>query len=294
MKALLKNQDLQTQLNADGYISMPFLNEQELEQARNFYKEIHPDGEALGKIDGIHMTTWCEDYDYKMKVAHFLDGLYERACEENFIDFRRLNNVFIVKSPGEGTTFKVHQDWNVVDEKENFAINVWVPLYDVDATTGALWTVKGSHQINRHVRGSAYLFPDYSPFYNELEQVATSVNLKAGHAIVFYLNVIHGSPPNLGEKERIATCFSIIPEKAPLSIYFQKQQGDPLELHEPADDFMYQYKSLRTDTFEFAPTKEPIELLPSYENKPITREELDFCLKKDQKSTWLTRFLKKN
>jgi len=286
MKPLLKNAELQEQLNADGYITMPFLSDEELEAARKFYDEIHPTGEAPGKIEGIHMTTWCSDYDYKIKVAGFLEGLYKRACNENFKDYRRLNNVFIVKEIGDGTTFKVHQDWNVVDEKENFAINVWVPLYDVDETSGALWTVKGSHKIDRHVRGSAYLFPDYSPYYDDLEKVAKSVSLKAGHAIIFYLNVIHGSPPNHGERERIATCFSVIPQKAPLSIYFQKQAGDPLEVHEPADDFMYHYKSLRTETLEFAPSNTPVKTLPTFVNTPVTRKELDFCLGESKKAPW--------
>ncbi|MDX2362341.1 MAG: phytanoyl-CoA dioxygenase family protein [Crocinitomicaceae bacterium] len=289
MKSLLKNAELQEHLNVDGYITMPFLNEEELESARTFYDEIHPTGEAPGKIEGIHMTTWCSDYDYKMKVANFLDGLYKRACDENFKDFRRLNNVFIVKETGNGTTFKVHQDWNVVDEKDDFAINVWVPLYDVDETSGALWTVKGSHQIDRHVRGSAYLFPDYSPFYDDLEKVAKSVNLKAGHAIIFYLNVIHGSPPNLGERERIATCFSVIPENAHLSIYFQKQAGDQLEVHEPADDFMFKYDHLRTETLVKPPSEKPVKILPTFVNTPVTREELNFCLGAEKKIPWYKR-----
>lgn len=287
MKALLKDTALQAQLNADGFISTPFLNQQELESIRTFYKELHPTGEAPQKIDGIHMTTWCSDFNYKMQVADFLSKTYERACEAFFEDYRRLNDVFIVKDPRAGTTFKVHQDWNVVDEVDDFAINIWVPLYDVDESNGALWVVKGSHNIDRHTRGSAYLFPDYSPFFKDLEAVATSVNLKAGHAVIFYMNAIHGSPQNNGENPRIATCFSVVPKDAPLRVYFQKKAGDPLQVHEPQDDFMYHYEHLRTDTLEFPPTDTPIEVLPSYVNTPVTRKELRFCLKPNQ--NWFRR-----
>lgn len=271
-KALFKDPELQEQINEKGFVTLPFIDESELEELRSFYNEIHPNG-APGKIDGIHMTTWCEDHDYKMKVANRLNEIYRKPCEAVFQNYRRLNNVFIVKDSGE-TPFKVHQDWNVVDEKENFAINIWIPLHDITVNEGGLWVVEGSHKINRHVRGSAYLFPDYSEFLDKLEQSATSVSLKAGEAIIFYLNVIHGSPPNNGDKERIATCFSVIPDDAPLTIYFQKQAGDLLEVHEPDDDFMYNYKHLRTETFERGPTENPVAVFESYINERIEEFEL--------------------
>lgn len=284
-KALFKDQHLQDQIDEKGFVTLPFLGKNELEELRSFYKEIHPNG-APGKIEGIHMTTWCEDYEYKVHVYSRLSEIYRKPCENVFIDYRTLNNVFIVKDSGE-TPFKVHQDWNVVDEKENFAINVWIPLYDITMNEGGLWVVEGSHKIKRHVRGSAYLFPDYSAFLSELEGAATSVNLKAGEAIVFYLNIIHGSPPNRGETERIATCFSVIPKDAPLTIYFQKQAGDPLEVHEPKDDFMLQYTYLRTETFERPPTNEPVAVLDSFENRPIDRSDVaPFLRKKKSKSSW--------
>ena len=289
-KALFKDQNLQEQIDEKGFVTLPFIGESELEELRTFYNEIHPNG-APGKIDGIHMTTWCEDFDYKMKVANRLSEIYKKPCAEVFEDYRTLNNVFIVKDTGE-TPFKVHQDWNVVDEKENFAINVWIPLHDITMNEGGLWVVEGSHKIDRHVRGSAYLFPDYSPFNDELENAAKSVSLKAGEAIIFYVNIIHGSPSNYGEQERIATCFSVIPKEASLNIFFQKKEGDPLEIHEPKDDFVYRYKHLRTETFERAPTEKPVAVLESYVNHPIRRGELDFAMSAStkKKSFWKRLF----
>lgn len=286
-RPLFKNPEYQEQIDAKGFVTLPFIGEKELEELRSFYHEIHPNG-APGKIDGIHMTTWCEDFEYKMRVANRLAEIYRKPCEDVFQDYRTLNNVFIVKDPGE-TPFKVHQDWNVVDEKENFAINVWIPLHDITLNEGGLWLVEGSHKIKRNVRGSAYLFPDYSEFLDELENAATSVNLKAGEAIIFYLNAIHGSPPNKGNVERIATCFSVIPKDAPLTIYFQKQAGDPLEVHEPSDDFMYRYKHLRTETFERAPTEKPVRKLRSFVNEPVSTHELSFLFHahdRNKKKLW--------
>ena len=270
----LKSKEQQQVLDTNGFVKISFLKANELEALRSFYHEIHPDGEAPEKIDGIHMTTWCSDSQYKVKVRQKLSEIYKAPIKRLFKDYRALNNVFIVKDSGKGTSFKVHQDWNVVDESKYAAINVWVPLYDVDEHTGALWMLKKSHTIRRDVRGSAYLFPNYSPFFDELEHAATSVSLKAGEAIVFYVNAIHGSPPNLGASPRIASCFCLVPEKAPLHIYFQKQEGDPLQVHTPPDDFMYQYDNLRQETLVHPPTSTPEQVLPSFENKPVTLKEL--------------------
>lgn len=283
-KALFKNQQLQAELNEKGFVTVPFIEGEKLEELRNYYSEIHPNG-APGKIEGIHMTTWCEDFEYKMKVANRLSEIYRKPCEAIFENYRTLNNVFIVKDAGE-TPFKVHQDWNVVDEKENFAINVWIPLYDITKNEGGLWVIEGSHKIDRHVRGSAYLFPDYSTFNDELEKAAKSVSLKAGEAIIFYVNIIHGSPSNHGEYERIATCFSVIPKDAPLTIYFQKNEGDPLEIHCPNDDFVYHYKHLRTETFERAPTDSPVEVGTSFINNTVQHKELALYLRKETNQPW--------
>jgi hypothetical protein len=289
-KALFKDPALQRELNEKGFVTAQVLNETELAELRSYYSDIHPNG-APEKIDGIHMTTWCEDLDYKIGVANRLSDIYRKPCEAIFENYRTLNNVFIVKDSGQ-TPFKVHQDWNVVDEKENFAINVWIPLYDITKNEGALWVVEGSHKIKRHVRGSAYLFPNYTQFNDALEKAAKSVNLKAGEAIIFYVNIIHGSPPNHGKMERIATCFSVIPKDAPLTIYFQKNAGDPLEVHSPEDDFMYHYKHLRTESFERAPTSTPLAIKESYINYPIIPEELGFILNKKQErpSFWKRLF----
>jgi hypothetical protein len=293
-KSLLINSELQAQLNKDGFISIPFLNEDELDTLRKANQTNHPNGVIPGKIDGIHMTSWCSDFEYKKRVSSSLSELNQAACERTFKNYRTLNNVFIIKEPGGGTTFKVHQDWNVVDEKTNFGINIWVPLHDVDENNGALWVVKGSHLIDRHIRGSAYLFPDYSPFFNELENVAESVSLKAGHAIIFYMNVIHGSPANNSNSDRIVSCFSVIPEKAPLTVYFQKKAGDSLELHSPKDDFMLHYKHLRTETLERPPTDNPEKIMPPYVNKSVNRSELEEFLGKEKKTSWWKKLLIKN
>ena len=275
---LFKNHDLQRELEEDGFVVIPFLDQATLSFLRSFYKQEHPSLVPPQLIDGIHMTTWCEDYEYKIRVAENIDAAVSETTDKYFKDFRTLNHVFIVKESGKTTAFKVHQDWSVIDENQYQSVNVWIPLYDVDSTTGALWVLPKSHRINRKIRGAGCLFPEYGDYINELENAAISVALPAGHAIVFYHSVIHGSPPNLGVNARIAACFGVIPKKAPLCIFYQKDQESELEEHHPSDDFMYQYDNLREETIYRPPTQDPFRTFPPYVNRPVLRDELSVFL----------------
>lgn len=275
---LFKNIEIQAELEENGYVVVPFLNPLEVENLNSFYNSIHTADEPPNFYENIHMTSWCSDNTYKQKISSGLTQLFEEASNKCFENVRRLNHVFIVKRRGTDTNFKVHQDWNVIDESKYQSANVWVALHDVDKFSGALWVLKRSHKINRRVRGAGYLFPEYGDYTKILEQNAVSVKLKAGEAIVFYHSVIHGSPPNLSKKNREAACFTIIPKVAPLCIYFQQKKGDPLQQHEPEDDFMFKYNQLRVESTQIAPSAKPVKLLPSYVNHKVDLKELEIFL----------------
>jgi len=286
---LLKDIAQQKQLQKKGYVVIPFLTDSEVIELNNFFQEVHNSDTPPEFIDGIHMTTWCKDAAYKQRVSEYLTQIFESATNHYFDNCRRLNHVFIVKNNGKHTTFKVHQDWNVVDENKFESVNVWVPLHDVDEKSGALWVLPGSHKIKRRIRGAGYLFPDYSAYFDELEKESISVKLKAGEAIVFYHSLIHGSPPNQAIQDRRAACFSVIPKEAPLCIYFQPTEKAVLEQYEPDDNFIYQYDYLRTESVQRPPGKTPVKTFDSFVNKKVEMKEINPFLKTGK--SWLS-FLK--
>lgn len=288
---LFKDKTRQAELEENGFVIIPFLDEAELGHLNQFYATVHDNAEPPGFIDHIHMTTWCADSDYKKKISSGLTEVFTNACEAYFKNYRRLNHVFIIKKNQQQSVFKVHQDWNVIDETKYQSVNVWVPLHDVDETSGALWILKGSHRINRKVRGAGYLFPEYGPYFDKLEKAAVSVKLKAGEAIVFYHSVIHGSPPNISERNRLAACFSVIPKEAPLCIYFQKNETDQLEQHEPDDDFIYKYNHLRSESSLIPPTQKPVLLHAPFINKKVSEAEINLFIR--PKQSFFSKFFKR-
>lgn len=271
---LLKDQTLEAQLEQDGVVRIPFLTQEELAEVQAFYKGLHGGGNPPALYDGIHMTIWSPDLDYKLKIKETLERILAAACERNFKNYRAVNQQFIVKLKGEETTFPVHQDWSIVDESKYTSFNIWVPLQDVNENNGAMWILKKSHNINRPIRGAGYLFPNYGPILEELKKRATLFSMKAGEALIFFLNTIHGSPANQSEDARVVIQSAILPQEASFQIYHQPQPGLPLEVHHPQDDFTYRYERLREDSMMKAPTDKSFEVLASYENKPVTLEEV--------------------
>lgn len=272
--SLFINAEYEVLLRQDGAVKIPFLLPEELEEVKQFYNSLHGQADPPAMYDGIHMTIWCADIEYKLNVKQVLNEIFAAACNRTFKDYRAVGPQFIVKRQGKHTTFPVHQDWSVVDENKYYSFNLWVPLQDVNANNGAMWIIKGSHRIQRKVRGAGCLFPNYIPVLDKLGPYMTNYPMKAGEALLFYHNTIHGSPANVTADTRAVVQISVLPHDAPFHIYFQKEPGAQLEVYRPSDDFTYYYGRLREDSEMAPPDKQAIQVLPSYTNKPVTLDEI--------------------
>lgn len=278
---LLKDAAHQETLDRDGVVRIPFLEESDAMELLGYYYTKHPNGELPILYDGIHMTTWAEDKDYKYDVKAKIEQIFARAYDRFFQNFRPLNHVFIVKQPGEETTFNIHQDWSIVDEDQYPSYNIWMPLFDVDENSGAMWIVKGSHRLPVKIRGAGSLFPNYQSIIDDLKPYTTYFPLKAGEAIVFYHKTIHGSPANLSDRPRIVAVSSIVPEEAPLNIHFRKGESDKIGVYQPDNDsFVYDYNRIREESEVIPPKGTLLREVPLSEYKPLDLPQILEVLEK--------------
>ena len=116
MNELLINDEQGKLLKRDGVIKIPFLTDSELQAIRNFYLAEHGSDDPPSMYDGIHMTIWHGDLEYKLRIKNTLGQLLKAACSRTFRAYRAVTPQFIVKRPGAETVFPVHQDWSIVDE----------------------------------------------------------------------------------------------------------------------------------------------------------------------------------
>lgn len=274
MISLLKDTSREEQLRQDGVLKIPFLSNDQLEELRQFHRSIHPDGQLPKVYDNIYMTSWCSDLDYKLAIKEKLEAIFQQAYTHHFQNYRSLNHVFIIKNPGQETTFNIHQDWSVVDETQWPSYNVWVPLQDVDEHSGAMWIIKKSHRLTANIRGAGQLFPNYMDAMNELRPYMVNFPMKAGEALVFRHSTIHGSPPNLSDQQRVVAASSIIPAEADLRIHFQAIGGDQIEVVSPEDDFVFKYESLREDSVKAPPPGRKIEQVSANDYRQLSVPEI--------------------
>lgn len=275
MEQLFQNQDLQAQLDEDGCVIVPFLEAEELADLRAFYQKMHPSGEVPQMRDGIHMTIWCSDRNYKDDIREGLKQVLRAASDRLYENYRLLSPVFIVKRKGADTTFPIHQDWNVVDESQHRAFNMWIPLHDVDENNGALWIVKGSHRFPNHVRGPGYLFPKFYHLEDHIRPRMVPMKMKAGQALIFYHRVLHGSPPNQSEEPRAVVAMSVLPQEVPLHIFFQEDEASPLLVYHPHDEFIYEFENVRDQTAFHPPSGQPIAVKPAFKQIDFTENWID-------------------
>jgi len=270
---MLRNKQVEQVMEREGVAIIPFLLHDELTQVNAFYSELKQDYK-LEFTNGMHMTLWHSDLGFKQKVKDRLLQLLQPAFERNFINCRRLNNIFMVKKAHTTGEFVMHNDWSVVDESKYRSINVWIALQDIVPHNGGLWVLKGSHKIDMPIRGGGALLPNFNAIAEQLKPYCVPVSAKAGEAVLFYHKTIHGSYPNTSDTDRAVCTFSIIPKQAELQICFQKEIDSPLEIYQPEDDFNYKYNNLLEDTNTFAPGKHPVKVYASYQQKQISAEDI--------------------
>ncbi len=284
MNPLFRSAALHQQLERDGVLAAPLLGAAELEAIREFYYTVNPAGVVPQLRDGIHMTIWCSDADYKAQIREELQRLLRPAVERLFNDCRMVAPVFIVKIPGEQTTFPIHQDWSVVDETRHTALNLWVPLHAVDEQNGGLWAMPGSHRLGNHIRGPGLLFPNLRPVEAPLRARMRHIGGAAGTAVVFYHRVIHGSPPNVSSAPRVAVACSVLPRSVPLHIFFQRDATSPLQVYHPPDDFIYGFSNVRDHTALRPPAGEAVAILPPHIPAVISPQDVADCMDQDAAS----------
>lgn len=279
-KDVFKDKKLAYQLLLDGVVKIPFLTTEEVDSINLFYDDMHNNADPPTMYDGIHMTIWNSDLNYKLKIKNRIKSIVTPAFERNFENYRTLTEQFIVKKPGLETTFHIHQDWSIVDENKFFSLNFWIPLHDVDENNGAMWIVKGSHNINQKIRGAGVIYPDYRPLLEDLKPLATSYDMKAGEALIFYHSTLHGSPFNKSNSVRKVVQVALLHRDTPLQIYFQKDSLSPLEIHKPEDDFSYNYNEIRIESTLRPPTPNPQEVFTDYHYNNLQKSEIIECINK--------------
>jgi hypothetical protein len=254
---IVRDNALNTQLFKDGYIVIPFLEEQEIGKLRDIYHEYHADDHIVGLYVSAHAKSW----DEMIEISNKMQGIVEPAIDRNFENVQKIGGSFIVKAPDAQNILHPHQDWSIVDEDIHRSFTIWIALQDTDDENGAMYVLPGSHEW---VRGYRHVtIPSvYGKIYDLTWQYMHPVHLKAGEAIVFDHALVHASKPNISNTLRIAATYTIISKNATHQICCNNQ--DVIEVYVCPPDF-YIHPESRKGPFN----------LPKVKNADFTMKQLD-------------------
>jgi hypothetical protein len=218
-EAILKDTKLDQDLLAEGYVVVPFLNENELEGLKQFFYENHPND-----IPGFYASAHSKDLDFRNKMNAKIKQSYASSIDRYFSNCEALGGSFVVKTKEQKEKLHPHQDWNIVDESNYRSFNIWVPLVDLTEENGAIRVLPGSHLWGENYRGPN--IPEDRPSQlDEIWEKMLTLNMKAGEALIYDHRLYHASYPNQQDEFRLACVFGIKPKEAEMFYYFGKEEG---------------------------------------------------------------------
>lgn len=130
-------------------------------------------------------------------------------------------------------------------------MNIWCPLIDLHGNNGVLEILPQSHRLFFTYRGSS--LPDiYDDVKQEIRAYLKPMPLKAGEAIIFDQSIIHYSPPNLSDQERVVINTFVAHRDAEIRIcYHDKEMAtNKVQVFAQDDNFLEEYQNFGANIFD--------------------------------------------
>lgn len=242
MKPLFKDKAQQEAFEKNGFLKVPMLDQNEIEQLKNLHNN-------LGLVDekgyGFHVGMDNPDKTIVLNMVQTIKAIALPKVEEILFETQMFTASFVIKEPNPTGVVPPHQDWSFVDNEEEFcSVTCWIPLQDVNIDNGCIGVIKGSNHFFENHRPSPspqvdtplkeHMFTIF-PFLSLLE-------MKAGEALFFNNKTIHASPPNTTDEARLAIGLGFTQKEASISHYALKPgTTDTLLKYKIDADFFLKY-----------------------------------------------------
>lgn len=228
-EAILKDPSLDNTLLNEGYVVVPFLDQLQVEELKEFFYEHHPND-----IPGFYASAHSQDLEFRSRMNDKIKSVYAEAIEKYFSNCEALGGSFVVKTKTQKEKLHPHQDWNIVDEKQYRSFNIWVPLLDLNEENGAIRVLPKSHLWGENYRGPNIADARQQELGAIWEKMHTLI-MKAGEALIYDHRLYHASYPNTKDEFRLACVFGIKPAEADMFYYFGKNNN--VEVYKSSVDF---------------------------------------------------------
>ncbi|MDB9315599.1 phytanoyl-CoA dioxygenase family protein [Spirulina sp. CS-785/01] len=227
-------------LKEQGYSVIDFLSKKEVQNLLELYgNNALPDDI---RSSAISATVSSSELSYRQNISQQIRENLERKLTEVFPNHKIALCTFINKYPNESNDVDLHQDRSFTDEEKYQAVNLWIPLTDVDEQKGCFYVIEKSHALNFQPR--AFNCFVYGEAVRSLmkQHYLTSVPMKAGQVLLYSSNLFHGSFANRSNGERLSIACILVPKDSPVLLYHQSYQNpNQVRVFEVEDTFYDTY-----------------------------------------------------
>lgn len=138
-----------------------------------------------------------------LKDSHMTEVLTALLGPDTMIQTSKLNT----KAPGGGAAVEWHQDWAFYPHSNDDMLAFGLMLEDVDEANGPLQVIPGTHKgpvLSHHSADSGLFCGAVDPEDPLFERdKAVTLTGKAGSMTVHHVRTLHGSAPNLSDRNRL-------------------------------------------------------------------------------------------
>jgi hypothetical protein len=213
-----------------GFVKLRLLDDDQMDELRRRFAMLRPadrfdpPGGTPTNPTTYHCTFLDTDLAYKEAFDELVRSTLDPVLAGLFDRYVLLTANCYAKQPGRGA-FEVHQNWTLTTDPGDVTVTVWLPLHDTDAENGTLAVVPGSHKLTGDIA-----FPRGGHYFSAYDDVIARdhfvpLPVRAGEAVVFDDNLIHGSGLNRGASPRFALQVAAIPAEAEPVVWYPRPDG---------------------------------------------------------------------
>lgn len=209
-----------------GFCTLRLFDENQINRLRQLYNSYF--GSSVGQ--GLHATHNSNPVEQALAVSDEINAIVGGTLQDLFPDYDFFIGHFMVKGAKSPDEFRLHQDWNIVDETKYKTYQVWIPLELTYPSNGGLFVVPGSHRFFGNFRSGSYDIPRIA-YDDNIRHVSTDIIVPPGNAVIYHNALFHGSYANKTNKERIAVIVNYKQKNAPTYYFHYNETAHVTDLY---------------------------------------------------------------
>lgn len=231
MNALFKDPALNTKFTQQGYVVVPFVTEEQLQQLQDLFTRTCGSDAALA--GNFFYSLLANNQAGNMHIRDAMRQILTASYQRLFNGYASFSESFLAKAK-TGDDLLLHQDWNYTNEAEHFSAILWCPLTETNMANGTLFAIPGSHKFFKNYRSGS--LPTGRIVTDErLKPYVKPLEVKKGEAVIFQQALFHGSYPNKNGELRVIAG-SIILEEGVTACYYNKVNETEADIYKLNED----------------------------------------------------------